>query len=135
MLLFLQVIIIISTSSKFTEKISICSRAFFRRAGTSVFLCLTGDNKCNINKETRTKCKRCRYQRLGVYYASSGVGFNIWCFRCLEAGMKPELVDRTLATKKKKEEYIVETKLFSCSFCVLSFSEQTDLNLHMLTHS
>ena len=106
-----------------------CSRAFFRRAGSSVFLCLTGDNKCNINKETGTKCKR-----LGDYYASSGVGFNIWCFRCLEAGMKPELVDRTLATKKKKEEDIVETKLFSCNVCVLSFSEQTDLNLHMLTH-
>jgi len=59
-------------------------RAFFRRGITRSYVCVRGDDLCQVNSITRTNCKRCRYAR------------------CLEVGMKPELVDATL--KRKQEE-------------------------------
>lgn len=59
-------------------------RAFFRRGITRSYVCVRGDDLCQVNSITRTNCKRCRYAR------------------CLAVGMKPELVDATL--KRKQEE-------------------------------
>jgi len=59
-------------------------RAFFRRGITRNYVCVRGDNMCQVTSITRTNCKRCRY------------------IRCLSVGMKPELVDATL--KRKQEE-------------------------------
>merc|ERR1719427_2456493 len=59
-------------------------RAFFRRGISRSYVCVRGDDLCQVNSITRTNCKRCRYAR------------------CLAVGMKPELVDATL--KRKQEE-------------------------------
>ena len=73
-------------------------RAFFRRGITRSYVCVRGDDLCQVgvlvcyqgdsiglmqvNSITRTNCKRCRYAR------------------CLAVGMKPELVDATLKRKQ-----------------------------------
>lgn len=58
-------------------------RIFFRRAAVTgaMFHCCAADGGCEVSKDTRIKCKQCRYMR------------------CLAAGMKPELVDRKVLRK------------------------------------
>ena len=57
-------------------------RAFFRRGISREYTCVRGDMTCQVNSITRTNCKRCRFDR------------------CLEVGMRPELVDATLRRKQ-----------------------------------
>ena len=59
-------------------------RAFFRRGIMRNYSCVRGDDSCQVNSITRTNCKKCRYER------------------CLEVGMRPELVDASL--RRKQEE-------------------------------
>jgi len=59
-------------------------RAFFRRGISRAYSCVRGDMSCQVNSITRTNCKKCRFDR------------------CLEVGMRPELVDATL--RRKQEE-------------------------------
>jgi len=65
-------------------------RAFFRRSGERVYKCLTGNNSCKIESNTRRACKKCRYRL------------------CLEAGMKPNLVDRHVKKKKQVSSALLE---------------------------
>jgi len=59
-------------------------RAFFRRGILRNYSCVRADNSCQVNSITRTNCKKCRFAR------------------CLEVGMRPELVDASL--RRKQEE-------------------------------
>ena len=59
-------------------------RAFFRRGITRSYACVRGDMSCQVNSITRTNCKKCRFER------------------CLQVGMRPELVDASL--RRKQEE-------------------------------
>ena len=59
-------------------------RAFFRRGIMRNYSCVRGDESCQVNSITRTNCKKCRFER------------------CLEVGMRPELVDASL--RRKQEE-------------------------------
>jgi hypothetical protein len=64
-------------------------RAFFRRSGDRTYKCSTGNNTCKIENNTRKACKKCRYRL------------------CLDAGMKPALVDRHVKKKRGVEEELV----------------------------
>ena len=67
-------------------------RAFFRRGIMRNYSCVRGDDSCQVNSITRTNCKKCRYDR------------------CLEVGMRPELVDASLRRKQeeKRRQEILE---------------------------
>jgi len=54
-------------------------RAFFRRGTTKEFTCATGN--CPVDKSVKNRCRGCRYAK------------------CLDVGMRPELVDATLLRK------------------------------------
>ena len=56
-------------------------RAFFRRGTTKQFTCVTGYHSCPVDKSMKNRCRGCRYTR------------------CLQVGMRPELVDATLLRK------------------------------------
>ena len=64
-------------------------RAFFRRGVAKEFPC-SNDNKCFINKFTRTNCKKCRYAR------------------CLQVGMSDEVVVERLEKRRLKVESSAE---------------------------
>ncbi|XP_023336326.1 uncharacterized protein LOC111707447 [Eurytemora carolleeae] len=57
-------------------------RAFFRRSGARNYQCIRGDFQCEVNTKFRKYCKKCRYKK------------------CLDSGMKPELVDASLRNRE-----------------------------------
>lgn len=56
-------------------------RAFFRRGTTKNFQCRTGKFSCPLEQSVKNRCRGCRYKK------------------CLQVGMKPEMVDATLLKK------------------------------------
>lgn len=61
-------------------------RAFFRRSGHRNYVCVDRKHKCTITPNNRKQCKLCRYTR------------------CVAVGMKPEMVDATLARRKDENQ-------------------------------
>jgi len=76
-------------------------RAFFRRSISRKYECVAGLNNCKVDIVTRTNCKKCRLDR------------------CLQSGMRPELVDATVKSKQpeKSNRPITSSGLKTTSKC------------------
>jgi len=60
-------------------------RAFFRRNFSRQFFCVIGEGTCKVDMITRNNCKKCRMER------------------CIQSGMRPELVNSTVKRQVQKK--------------------------------